>query len=252
MKFRFKMFGLHLGSSAGVLALVLGMLYLGWYRWPGWYLTGALHVVPVMVGVDLALGPLLTLVIANADKPRRQLARDIGIIVVVQLAALGYGATALWNGRPLYYAFSENLLQIVQAYDLDAAEIALGRQRNPDFAPHWYSLPRWIWAPLPDDPKTSEAIVTAAVSGGNDVVQMPRYFKGWSQGLPALRKQLKKVDEEKYFSKAQQQALKDRMVHLGLTADAPIAIPMTGREHPLLAVFDPASLQMKVILAADP
>ena len=33
-------------------------------------------------------------------KPRRELARDISIIAIVQLCALGYGTVSLWNGRP--------------------------------------------------------------------------------------------------------------------------------------------------------
>src|SRR3569833_3661148 len=107
MKSRLKAFGLHLTGSATVLVLVLGTLYLGWYRWPGWYLTGVLHVLPVMVGVDVVLGPLLTLVVASPKKLPRVLARDVACIVAVQLVALGYGCIALWNGRPVYYTFSE-------------------------------------------------------------------------------------------------------------------------------------------------
>src|ERR1700735_3702153 len=151
MHFRLKAFALHLLSSATVLTLILGGLYFGWYRWPGWYLTDVKSVVLVMVCVDVVLGPTLTLIVANESKERRVLARDIGIIVAVQLCALSYGSVSLWNGRPLYYAFSENILQLVQAYDIDAGEARLGREQNPTLAPHWYSLPRWIWAPLPQD-----------------------------------------------------------------------------------------------------
>ncbi len=152
MKFRLKALGLHLSASTCALSLILGALYLGWYYWPGWALTDVTHVVVVMVGVDVVVGPLLTFVIARASKPRRELVRDIAMIVAVQLCALIYGTVSLWHGRPLYYAYSETVLQLVQAYDIDAQESAAGRRLNPDFAPHWYSLPRWIWAPLPQDP----------------------------------------------------------------------------------------------------
>src|SRR5579863_9833836 len=179
MHFRLKLFSLHLLSSASVLTLILGCLYFGWYRWPGWYLTDVTRVVLVMVCVDVVLGPTLTLIIANQAKARRVLVRDIAIIVAVQLCALLYGSVQLWNGRPLYYAFSENVLQLVQAYDIDANEAKLGRQQNPEFAPHWYSLPRWIWAPLPQDAGTRKQIVTAAIAGNNDVISMPRYYKRW-------------------------------------------------------------------------
>src|SRR5215469_14171687 len=131
MKFRLTAFGLHLLGSAIALTLVLGALYLGWYRWPGWYLSSVLHVVGVVVLVDLALGPTLTLIIASPGKPRRALARDIGVIVTVQIVALGYGAATLWQGRPLYYVFSVSSLDMVQASDIDAQERRLARQQNP-------------------------------------------------------------------------------------------------------------------------
>src|SRR3974390_849415 len=219
MRFRLKAFGLHLLASATALTLILGILYFGWYRWPGWYLTDVKTVVLVMIGVDVVLGPTLTFIIANNKKPRRELARDIGIIVAVQFCALIYGATMLWNGRPLYYAYSEGILQLVQAYDIDAAEAARGRRENRQFAPHWYSLPRWIWGPPPEAPKVRDEIVAAAVTGGDDVIAMPQYFKSWEQGLPELRAKLKKVDNVAYFAPPEKKTLKERLQAAGLPID---------------------------------
>jgi hypothetical protein len=247
MRFRLKAFSLHLLSSAAVLTLILGCLYFGWYRWPGWYLTDVTKVVVVMICVDVVLGPTLTLIIANQKKSRRELTRDIGIIVAVQLCALTYGSVSLWSGRPLYYAFSENVLQLVQAYDIDANEAKLGRQQNPALAPHWYSLPRWIWAPLPEDPDQRGKIVTAAVSGGDDVISMPRYFKRWEDGLPSLRKQLKKVDDVGYFAKGEKNKLKEKIKSTGMSDDQLDTMPLTGRGHPLLAVIDPKSLKIVAV-----
>jgi hypothetical protein len=56
MKFRFRALLVHLLSSAGVLALIVGSLYAGWYHWPGCYLANASQVAGVMVGVDVGLG----------------------------------------------------------------------------------------------------------------------------------------------------------------------------------------------------
>jgi hypothetical protein len=252
MKFRFKAFGLHLLGSAIVLTLVLGGLYLGWYRWPGWYLTNVLHVATILGCVDLTLGPLVTLIIANPAKPRRELARDIAVIACVQIAALIYGAGALWHGRPLYYTFSKDRLEIVQASDLDAKEIDLGQKQNPTLAPHWYSLPRWVWAPLPQDPEERTRIVADAVMGsGTDVIQMPRYFKPWEQGEPELLGQLRAVDHLAIFSKQEKQALKDRMAQLGLATDQPITLFLTGNGRSVLTVFDSHTWQIKAILKAD-
>jgi hypothetical protein len=251
MRFRLKAFSLHLLSSATVLTLILGSLYFGWYRWPGWHLTDVTRVVFVMVCVDVVLGPTLTFIIANKNKPRRELVRDIGIIVAVQLCALIYGSVSLWSGRPLYYAFSENVLQLVQAYDIDAAEADNGRRQNPPLAPHWYSLPRWIWAPLPQNAEESQKIVASAVAGGDDVVSMPKYFKPWEEGLPSLKTQLKRVDDVGYFAKSEKKRLKERMKAAGLPDDQPNTMPLTGRGHPLLAVFDPVTLKVAATLKAN-
>jgi hypothetical protein len=248
MRFRLKAFGLHLSASVTLLTLILGALYLGWYRWPGWYLTGALHVVVILGVVDLALGPSLTLIVANPRKPRRALARDIGVIVIVQLAALVYGAATLWLGRPLYYPFSVDRLQIVQASDLQASEIALARQQNPALAPHWYSLPRWIWAPLPEDPDEAAKIVGSTLFGGQDVVQMPRYFRSWEQGLPKLRQQLARVDDLKDLSKAERGAVRTRMSRLGLAPGERNALLMWGEVRRVLVIFDPGTLRIRAIL----
>jgi hypothetical protein len=250
MRFRLKAFSLHLLSSATALTLILGSLYFGWYRWPGWHLTDVTTVVLVMVCVDVVLGPTLTFIIANQKKSRRELTRDIGIIVVVQLCALIYGSVSLWNGRPLYYAFSESVLQLVQAYDIDAKDAETGRQENPALAPHWYSLPRWIWAPLPQNAEESRKIVESAVTGGDDVISMPKYFKPWEDGLPSLRSQLKKVDDVPYFAKSQKKKLKERIKAAGFPDDQLNTMPLTGRGHPLLAVFDPVTLKITGLFEA--
>jgi hypothetical protein len=251
MRFRLRAFALHLSASATALTLVLGSLWLGWYQWPGWYLASALQVVGILVMVDVVLGPTLTLIVANPGKPRTELARDIAIIVAVQLLALGYGAVTLWGGRPLYYTFSVNRLELVQASDLKADDILAGRRANPALAPFWYSRPRWIWAPLPENAEEAQKIVLGSAFGGADVVQMPSYFRPWDQGLPELRKRLEKVDDMKYFSRGEKRLLEERMRQRGLDTDRPDALVMWGGNRRVLAVFDPETLNLRALFRAD-
>ncbi len=252
MKYRLKALGWHFLASSCLLLLIIGTLYLGWYRWPGWYLAGMLKVLPITVGVDAALGPLLTCIVASPTKPRRMLVRDIAVIAVVQLVALGYGCTTLWQWRPLYYAYSVNPIEVIQALELDPTQIALGQKSNPDLAPHWYSLPRWIYAPLPNDADLSTKIVQSAINGGNDVTDMPTYFQPWQNGLPDLRKQLGKIDDSKFFGNKDKAVLKRRMAELGIPADARVTMPVTGRGTPLLAVFDLHTMRIQALLSAVP
>jgi hypothetical protein len=250
MRFRLKALALHLLASGIALTLVLGGMYLGWYRWPGWYLADVTQVVIVLTCVDLVAGPLLTGVIADPHKPRRVLLRDIAVIAAVQVAALAYGTLSLWNGRPLYYAFSEDELQLVQAYDIEPAQRDRADRMHAPLAPHWYSLPRWIWAPLPAEPAEREKIIASAISGGSDVIAMPQHYRTWESGLPSLKEHLKKLDDQKYFSRSEKNVLHERLQASGIAADQPNTLAFTGRGHPLLAVFDPMSLHVLALFRA--
>jgi hypothetical protein len=251
MRFRLQAFGLHLAGSATALSVILGSLWLGWYRWPGWYLASALEVVAIVVLVDLVLGPTLTLIVANPGKRRAELARDIAIIVAVQLIALGYGAITLWNGRPLYYTFSVNRLELVQASDLKADDIRAGQRENPRLAPWWYSRPRWIWAPLPADPEEAKKIAFGSAFGGTDVIQMPRGFRPWAEGLADLRKHLQTVHDLKIFSRTEEATLRTRMIQRGLAPDQADTMVMWGGNRRVLAVFDPGTLALEALISAD-
>jgi hypothetical protein len=252
MGFRFKAFGLHLLGSLCLLAVLLGGLYFGWYRWPGWYLTGMWHITAILGGVDVTLGPLITLLIANPKKPRRELARDIGMIATVQLVALGYGALTLWNGRPLYYAYSDDRVETIQAGQLSALEVELARQHNPQLAPHWDSRPRWVWAPMPRDPALQAQIVAQRhTEDGADITQMPRIYQSWQAGLPELRKQLKKVDQFNIFSRIDKDVLKRKMQALGLPIDQSNTLFLSGNSKPLLLVFDLRTMRLEATLRCN-
>jgi hypothetical protein len=252
MRSRLTAFALHLLASAAALGLVLGTLYAGWYRWPGWYLTGAAHVLLVLLIVDLGLGPTATLIVANPRKARSVLARDIAVIAIVQLLALGYGAATLWRGRPLYYTFSVDRLQMVQAPDLAAEEIGRARRENPALAPHWYSGVRWVWAPLPSDPAEANRIMQSAIFGGRDVIQMPRYFRPWSAGLAQLRAHLTSVGDLKALSPSQQKTAASRMRARGLDPAQHNVLLMWGSGgRRLVVVFDTGTLDVRSMLKSD-
>ena len=185
--FRFKVSGLHLLASASTLFLIIGVLYLGWYAWPGWYLMGADNLVGILVLVDVGLGPLATLVVSSPAKSRQELRRDIAMIVLVQMIALGYGVGTLWTGRPLFYAFSLDRIEVVPAAAFDEQALEKARQLKAAIMPSWSSLPQWIWAPLPDDPEERKSIIAKAVWGEADVVSMPQYFRPYKDAVTAMQ-----------------------------------------------------------------
>jgi hypothetical protein len=101
---------------------------------------------------------------------------------------------------------------------------------------------------MPSDPKLANEIVQSVIGGGSDVVDMPRYFRGWEQGLPELRKQLKPAGQLRELSKQQQQQVAAQARALGLPTDQPNAMFMAGRTENLVALFDPGTLKLRALV----
>lgn len=236
--FRLRLAGLHLLASMLVLSLVIGLFYLAWYAWPGWYLLGAQTVVGILVLVDVGLGPLATLVVSNPTKPHLELRRDIALIVLIQMVALGYGIHTLWTGRPLYYAFSVDRIQIVPAAVFDEQKLEQARRAKATILPSWDSLPQWIWVPLPDDPAESVKIIVGSVFGGEDIVFQPQYFRRFEEGIPTLRQQLlplRLLLDGHILNEADYHALLDQ---IGRPESELGMLPVEGRAKDGVWIFD--------------
>lgn len=250
MQFRARAFMIHLAISAIVLALVLGVLYAGWYQWPGWYLLGAFPVAAVLVTVDLGLGPLATLVIANPGKAKAEFRRDVLIVVLIQVSALAYGAFTLWNGRPLFYTFSADRFEIVSASDIDGDELEAARRQNPDFVPDLFSLPSWVWAPLPDDPEERRLVVQSALLAGKDVIAMPKYYRPFDEARSSIREQLKAPRDLQGVSKAEVERVSMQLNELGASEKFG-TILFDGPGKKAIAVVNRDSLEIAAIVKRD-
>jgi len=146
--------GIHLLFSL-LLVLVGFALLLMWY--PAWlfWSDGGIQVLWLLVGVDLILGPALTFVVYNPQKSIRERLLDLSLILIIQLAAFGYGmyqaydqrSLMLWYDRTINIAAScpaqfyritaqpvpnsSNLLQIFQPKaNLSALEVELQHQMS--------------------------------------------------------------------------------------------------------------------------
>jgi len=133
----------------------------------------------------------------------------------------------------------------VQAAEIPADEIEAARKPNPGFVPHWYSLPRWIWAPLPEDEAARAKILEAAVFGGKDVIDMPRYFKPWDAGVPELIRRLKPLDQLPGLTKPELAGFRRQLAATGIAPDQPVTMLVTGNAKTMVAVIDPKTAKVQ-------
>ena len=114
----------HLGASAAVAALAAALVFALWYPIPYREVSGGRELFLLVVAVDVVIGPLITFAVFDRRKPRAELARDLGVVVLLQLAALAYGMFTVAQARPAIVALEGARLRVVRAIDLADADLA--------------------------------------------------------------------------------------------------------------------------------
>ncbi|WP_349616027.1 TfpX/TfpZ family type IV pilin accessory protein [Azotobacter salinestris] len=130
VSFAAKMAFCHLSISFLLAALVALLIFFLWYPTPYYKVSGGLELFFLVIAVDVICGPLLTLVLSNPSKPKRELRRDISLVAVVQLMALSYGLVSLYEARPVYLAYEGDRFRLVGAADIDSVML---EQARPEF-----------------------------------------------------------------------------------------------------------------------
>jgi len=110
---------LHLAGSVGVVGLVTFALVRLWFPAPYAKLSGGLELLGLLLAVDVVIGPVLTAVAASPGKPVRVLARDLLVILALQMGAFGYGLYTLAVARPVGLVFEVNHLRVISSADID-------------------------------------------------------------------------------------------------------------------------------------
>ncbi len=168
---RWKASGLHLAISA-LIALTVVMLVLAlWYPAPYFSTMGGETLLRLLIGVDVVLGPLITLIIFDTRKP--ELKQDLVMIVIVQIVALAYGSYVMFEARPVYNVFNGDRFRAVSANSIDAESRA---RAAPEYRSLPLSGPLIIGARPPADPQEVVRISLGALTGGADVEHLPHLF----------------------------------------------------------------------------
>lgn len=146
---RYQAFAVHMAISLVIFFILLVWITQYWY--PGiLFDTGnGWKAIGMIVGIDLILGPLLTLIVFNHNK--NSLKFDLTVIALVQTAALIYGTWTIYHSRPIALAFiyqsfstiyanapfASNIEEVIHNSDRKLIYISnteeVSYQLNPDF-----------------------------------------------------------------------------------------------------------------------
>lgn len=166
---RIKAASVHLLISVVVFALFLSMVFFIWYAYPFNITQGVADIVYLMAGIDIVLGPLLTLVVFNTAK--KSLKFDLSVIGLVQIAALVYGGYTIYSERPAWIAFAKDRFEVVGLLEIDAAKIP-----DQSLTVGFFDKPKMVYVEPPTGEQANE-ILFDALAGGNDIDRTPSLYR---------------------------------------------------------------------------
>lgn len=162
---RYRAFAIHLAISGTIFVVLLALILLRWYPVPYFAYDGGWRGIRIVAGVDLVLGPLLTLIVFRAGK--RGLKLDLTLIGLLQAAALAYGVTQVYRERTALVVFFNHAFYTVAGSQIPTAgprAAFWARQGKP---------PVYVTVPIPTDKKANYAMWTSVFHG-----QPPPYLQG--------------------------------------------------------------------------
>jgi hypothetical protein len=121
---RWKAAAIHLTLSAAIITLVAGGLIWLWYGWTFFERMGGMNLLLLLAGIDVVIGPLLTLVVFKSGKP--SLKFDLSVIALLQAGFLAYGLYVMAQSRPVFLVGLVDRFELVFANQLDPADLAEG------------------------------------------------------------------------------------------------------------------------------
>ena len=238
---------LHLMGSLLLAVLAAGVVFGFWYPYPYSELAGGRDLFLLMLAVHVVCGPLLMLVLYNPTKPRSELWRDLGLVMLIQLAALGYGLHVMWQARPVYLVQEVDRFKVIVLPELDAVEVT---KLPRSLRPRWMGGPLTVAIRAPIDVQEKNKVLFESVQGGRDYAERPEFYLPY-EGAAALKALQRAKPLAVFLDKqpSQRSAAADLAASKGLDMAQLVYLPVVGRQD-WVAVLD-AQAQIQGFLKGD-
>ena len=237
----------HLLASACVAGIAALIVFGVWYPPPYSTIAAGLNLFLLLMSVDVVLGPALTAVAADPDKPARVFRRDLAVIVVLQLAGLAYGLYSISLARPVYLVFEVDRMRVVTAADVDETTLP---EALPEFRSLPWTGPQLVAAVRPTKPDEVLRSIDLAL-GGVDISMRPSQWRDYVDQKDAVLRVAKPVAELQAKYPAAAPALASVAAKAGKPVSALRFLPVLARHSSTVVVIDPAGAGVLAYLPFD-
>ncbi len=243
---RWKAAGTHLAISFIVAALVGSVIYFVWYPPPYFTVAGGSNLMLLIMGVDVVIGPCLTLAVFKSGK--KGLKFDLAVISALQIAAFGYGLNVIAQARPIFIVMAQTqFFSPVYANSLSDADLAAAA---PEFSRRSWTGPVLVGAVLPADAKEKSDLVFAAAQG-KDIDKFPKYYVSYAEVAAAALAKAKPLSDLAAKS-PQNRSIVDAFLKNGQHLDDLVYLPLHGRTSEFSMILSRSSQRPIGALAIDP
>ena len=244
---RLKASGVHLALSLTVAALAALLVFGIWFPYPYRDISGGRELFLLVVTVDVILGPLITLAVFNRKKPWPELRRDLAIVALIQLAALGYGLWTVYVARPVHLVFEYDRFRVVHAIDVPLEllpKTAPGVNALPVTGPTLLSV-----RPFKDAKEKQD--VTMQELEGLPLAARPDFWQPYSLGAPEILKVAKPAALLKTRFASQAAEIDRALVATGRPPQSVVYLPMVGRKSFWTVFLDPVTADLVGFMPLD-
>jgi hypothetical protein len=245
---RLRAAGIHFGLSTAAALPVLAVVLLAWYPGPLPALLGVGAILLIMLGVDVVLGPLFTLIVF--DRRKKRLAWDLATIAAVQIGALLYGLFTVYQGRPAFVVFVKDRFEVISPADLrpDARAAARG---NPPARIDPLG-PRWVAARLPESAAERSAILFEALAHNRDVQHHPRLYVDYADEAAQVLARALPVERLRALNPARLAQVDAEVAATGQSAAALRYLPLRGPARDGAVLVDAADGRVRRVTDLAP
>lgn len=224
LKFAMRASLAHLFCSLLAAIAVAALVFAIWYPPPLFNLVGGRALFWMVVGVDIVCGPVLTLVLWDVSKSRRELFLDLTLIVAIQISALIYGVHTLALARPVHLVFETDRLRVVTAAEIDHADLYQapeGLRQLP------WSGPTLISVRAPRDSDEFMSSLNLSMAGREPSVR-PGWWQEYEFGRSQLLQRARPLSALAQAHPAKQGTLDDAVRRAGVPETDLLWLPLTS------------------------
>ena len=244
---KWRAFAIHFVVTLLLAIGAAAIIFWVWFPDPFDRLVGGAELFMLVVGCDLVLGPLISLVIYGSRKSRVKLVFDYCVIGVMQLAALVYGVWIVAGSRPAYVVFAGDRLEIVVASDIRPDELSAAR--DPAYRSLPVMGPRLVAAVVP--PADMNDAIFQALQGNEDHTR-PKFYVPYESQLANVLKRSRTLDELEQRHPDSAPKLADARAATGLPATRLRFLPVRFHQVFWTVLIDAESGQPLAYFDFDP